>query len=192
MQYHHHSVHMVPPQGLCCGAAAPGAYSTSPLHSAIPLSAPTPPWSPAMDEALSTAESVPGISADGIYHSRHSSPPVSSPGGDLVHYRPLCDPTPSPTNLSDSRCGYSTHEDANRNLKGGVAITKSLAKKEAARRQKVESSRRRRDELRNGYTRLKDILPISNQRDTKISTLERGTSAVLQHFLHLCSQTSGQ
>src|SRR5712691_3941917 len=43
---------------------------------------------------------------------------------------------------------------------------------EEIRRQRIESEQRRRDELRDGYRRccrLKDALPISNQKSSKVS-----------------------
>jgi Helix-loop-helix DNA-binding domain len=45
---------------------------------------------------------------------------------------------------------------------------------EETRLQRMESEQRRRDELRNGYARLKSALPISNQKSSKISLLDRG------------------
>ena len=60
---------------------------------------------------------------------------------------------------------------------GGVNMAESLAntRKEATRRQRIEAEQRRRDELRDGYARLKDVLPVSNQKSSKVSLLERGT-----------------
>jgi hypothetical protein len=60
----------------------------------------------------------------------------------------------------------------------GVNIAESIAytRKEATRRQRIEAEQRRRDELRDGYARLKDVLPVSNQKSSKVSLLERGIS----------------
>ena len=56
--------------------------------------------------------------------------------------------------------------------------TTSLAsndmRREEIRRQRIESEQRRRDELRDGYRRLKDALPVSNQKSSKVSLLDRG------------------
>lgn len=49
-------------------------------------------------------------------------------------------------------------------------------RKEATRRQRIEAEQRRRDELRDGYAKLKDVLPVSNQKSSKVSLLERGES----------------
>ena len=39
--------------------------------------------------------------------------------------------------------------------------------------QRIESEQRR-DKLRDGYRRLKDALPMSNQKSSKVSLLDRG------------------
>nr|ODN79194.1 hypothetical protein L203_05999 [Cryptococcus depauperatus CBS 7841] len=46
-------------------------------------------------------------------------------------------------------------------------------KREDVRRARIESEQRRRDELREGFKRLKDALPPSNQRASKSSLLDR-------------------
>ena len=55
-------------------------------------------------------------------------------------------------------------------------------RKEATRRQRIEAEQRRRDDLRDGYARLKDSLPVSNQKSSKVMLLERGTSPVALVF----------
>ena len=50
-------------------------------------------------------------------------------------------------------------------------------RREEIRRQRIESEQRRRDELRDGYRRLKDVLPVSNQKSSKVSLLDRGKSS---------------
>lgn len=52
-------------------------------------------------------------------------------------------------------------------------------RREEIRRQRIESEQRRRDELRDGYRRLKDVLPVSNQKSSKVSLLDRGESTTL-------------
>lgn len=47
-------------------------------------------------------------------------------------------------------------------------------RREEVRKQRIESKQRRRDELHNGYRRLKDVLPVSNQKSSKVSLLNRG------------------
>jgi len=50
------------------------------------------------------------------------------------------------------------------------------SRRETIRKQRIESEQRRRDELRDGYARLKDTLPPSNQKASKVSLLDRATS----------------
>ena len=52
------------------------------------------------------------------------------------------------------------------------------SRRETIRRQRIESEQRRRDELRDGYARLKETLPPSNQKSSKVSLLERGKFSV--------------
>lgn len=53
-------------------------------------------------------------------------------------------------------------------------------RKEATRRQRIEAEQKRRDELRDGYAKLKDVLPVSNQKSSKVNLLERATSRIVQ------------
>ncbi|KAF6740857.1 hypothetical protein DFP72DRAFT_1086893, partial [Ephemerocybe angulata] len=50
-----------------------------------------------------------------------------------------------------------------------------IATTHTIRKQRIESEQGRRDELRDGYARLKDTLPPSNRKSSKVSLLERGT-----------------
>jgi len=54
-----------------------------------------------------------------------------------------------------------------------------LRRRETIRKQRIESEQRRRDELRDGYARLKETLPPSNQKSSKVSLLERGEYLVI-------------
>jgi hypothetical protein len=71
-------------------------------------------------------------------------------------------------------------------------------RREEIRRQRIESEQRRRDELREGYRRLKDSLPVSNQKSSKVSLLDRGTfvdSLIILLFFYLsviCSYNTHQ
>ncbi|KII94009.1 hypothetical protein PLICRDRAFT_36234 [Plicaturopsis crispa FD-325 SS-3] len=51
-------------------------------------------------------------------------------------------------------------------------------RRETIRRQRIESEQRRRDELRDGYRRLKDALPVSNQKSSKVSLLDRAVTHI--------------
>jgi hypothetical protein len=61
-----------------------------------------------------------------------------------------------------------------------LIYTENLAqnRKEATRRQRIEAEQRRRDELRDGYAKLKDVLPVSNQKSSKVSLLDRATGHI--------------
>jgi len=61
----------------------------------------------------------------------------------------------------------------------GMAENLANTRKEATRRQRIEAEQRRRDELRDGYARLKDALPVSNQKSSKVSLLERATNYIM-------------
>jgi len=52
------------------------------------------------------------------------------------------------------------------------------SRRETIRKQRIESEQRRRDELREGYARLKETLPASNQKSSKVSLLDRATSHI--------------
>lgn len=52
------------------------------------------------------------------------------------------------------------------------------SRRETIRKQRIESEQRRRDELRDGYARLKETLPASNQKSSKVSLLERATGHI--------------
>jgi len=66
----------------------------------------------------------------------------------------------------------------------GATFVENLAhtRKEATRRQRIEAEQRRRDELRDGYAKLKDVLPVSNQKSSKVSLLERGEAINYHHL----------
>lgn len=60
------------------------------------------------------------------------------------------------------------------------------ARREEIRRQRIESEQRRRDELRDGYRRLKDALPVSNQKSSKVCLLDRATTHI--KYLEMTNQ----
>jgi len=158
---------------------APGPFS--PPHGSLPLNSNTPPPpSPEMYEALSPPLSGSDTSGDGIYHHSNSSganSPSSSRGHSLVQRTPRYNPT-SPTSSSGRRRSRSQDSDDD---DMGVAYVENLAhsRKEATRRQRIEAEQRRRDELRDGYAKLKDALPVSNQKSSKVSLLERATNHII-------------
>ncbi|KAI0028585.1 hypothetical protein K488DRAFT_58236 [Vararia minispora EC-137] len=54
----------------------------------------------------------------------------------------------------------------------------AVNRREEVRRQRIESEQRRRDELRDGYRRLKEVLPVSNQKSSKVALLDRATTHI--------------
>lgn len=74
-----------------------------------------------------------------------------------------------PTIDKDDLSGDSDHEALDTK-----AYKFQQTRKEATRRQRIEAEQLRRDELRDGYARLKDVLPVTNQKSSKVSLLERG------------------
>jgi hypothetical protein len=169
------------------GYANPVFNASQPHGGRMPMSG-SPPQSPALYDPLSPPVSGSDAS-DGVYHhSRNSSAtgsPSSSRANSLVHRHSLrYNPTPSPTSSSGGRRsrGRSLSDDDDGM---GVGLAESLAntRKEATRRQRIEAEQRRRDELRDGYARLKDVLPISNQKSSKVSLLERGACCYV--FSHI-------
>jgi len=63
------------------------------------------------------------------------------------------------------------------------SLTDRFRRRETIRKQRIESEQRRRDELRDGYARLKDTLPASNQKSSKVSLLDRGKDHLVLRFL---------
>ncbi|KAF7436382.1 hypothetical protein PC9H_003215 [Pleurotus ostreatus] len=171
----YHNMSLIPPHQY------PPVYAPSP-HGGLALStSPPPPPSPDMYDPLSPPISGSDTSADGIYNHSNSSgtgSPSSSRGTSLVHRHIRYNPTSSPTSSSGRRRSRSQDSDEE---DMGAHFTENLAhsRKEATRRQRIEAEQRRRDELRDGYAKLKDVLPVSNQKSSKVSLLERATNHIV-------------
>lgn len=176
--HYHRSLNMMnhpfPPQ-------VQGVYGEAP-HGGMPLSHSPPPQSPTgLYDPISPPISGSETSGEGPYqtHSRNSSSagsPSSSRANSLVHRQPLrYNPTPSPTSSSGRRSRGRSLSDDEDSMVPGAAEAFANTRKEATRKQRIEAEQRRRDELREGYARLKDVLPVSNQKSSKVSLLERGT-----------------
>ncbi|KAJ7750314.1 hypothetical protein B0H16DRAFT_858663 [Mycena metata] len=163
-------------------------YPPSPPHPHVPLPLPVPasppPPSPDMYDPLSPPLSGSDTSADGIYQggagSGSSGPnsPTSSRANSLVQRQVRYNPTPSPTSSSGRRRRGRSQDSDDEDM--NLLYTENLAqnRKEATRRQRIEAEQRRRDELRDGYAKLKDVLPVSNQKSSKVSLLDRATSHI--------------
>ncbi|KAJ7292849.1 hypothetical protein C8J57DRAFT_8255 [Mycena rebaudengoi] len=179
-QQYHHNITLIPSHQYQQPQQGP-VYSPSPPHVSLAIPASPPPPSPDMYDPLSPPLSGSETSNDGLYHSNSSgaNSPSSSRGNSLVqrHIRGY-NPTPSPTSSSGRRRrGLSQDSD---DEEASMKFVENLAhnRKEATRRQRIEAEQRRRDELRDGYAKLKDVLPVSNQKSSKVSLLDRATSHI--------------
>ncbi|KAJ7146228.1 hypothetical protein C8R44DRAFT_827087 [Mycena epipterygia] len=157
-------------------------YPPSPPHVPLPIPASPPPPSPDMYDPLSPPLSGSDTSADGLYQGSNSSganSPSSSRGNSLVQRQVRYNnPTPSPTSSNGRRRRGRSQDSDDEDM--NLLYTENLAqnRKEATRRQRIEAEQRRRDELRDGYAKLKDVLPVSNQKSSKVSLLDRATSHI--------------
>jgi hypothetical protein len=146
----------------------------------------SPPASPSIYEALSPPISGSDTSGnEGHYHSHsrtHSgaaSPASSSRRNSFISRGSLrYNPTPSPSSGSERHSrGRSLSEEEDDGMGHGDQIASQ--RKEATRKQRIEAEQKRRDELRDGYAKLKDVLPVSNAKSSKVSLLDRGSSSFL-------------
>ncbi|KAJ3978155.1 hypothetical protein EV361DRAFT_786814 [Lentinula raphanica] len=169
-------------------------YNTSPSpHVPIPLSHSPPPPSPELYDPLSPPVSGSDTSADGLYNSSGNNSSSSSRANSLVHRHTRYNPTPSPTSSSGRR-SRGRSQDSDEDDMAPYQENLAHSRKEATRKQRIEAEQRRRDELRDGYAKLKDVLPVSNQKSSKVSLIERGKfsiSSILfdvattNHIIHL-------
>ncbi|KAK0460586.1 uncharacterized protein EV420DRAFT_1306483 [Desarmillaria tabescens] len=58
----------------------------------------------------------------------------------------------------------------------GGPMDKQVSCRESVRQQRIESEQKRRDELRRNYDLLRDVLPPTQQRTSKVHLLSRGES----------------
>lgn len=158
------------------GIIPPSQYHQSPVYASpphvsgqLPAGSPPPP-SPDMYDPLS-----PPISGS------ESGTDASSRGTSLVHrHHVRYHPTPSPSSSSGRRSLRRSHDSDEDDNMGVNFPIENLAssRKEATRRQRIEAEQRRRDDLRDGYARLKDSLPSSNQKSSKVMLLERAVNRI--------------
>ncbi|KAJ7833778.1 hypothetical protein B0H14DRAFT_3462466 [Mycena olivaceomarginata] len=113
------------------------------------------------------------LSESSLSSSFHNSQPAGAnctPPASSVHPRShrICD-----------QCGavetppVSTFQPTANSLVGGA-----FSRRETIHKQRIDSEQRRRDELRNGYARLKDTLPDTNQKSDKVCLLDRATNHI--------------
>ncbi|KAJ7889136.1 hypothetical protein B0H14DRAFT_2692413 [Mycena olivaceomarginata] len=151
---------------------------SSPPH--VPFSIPPSPLPPAPDMFYPLSPSLSGgdTSADGLHHSDSSgaNSPSSSPTNSFAQRQVRYNLTPSPNSPLD-RHGRGRSPDSD-DEEMDLLYAEAQNRKEAMRRQRIEAEQRRRDELRDRYAKLKDVLPISTQKSSKVSLLDRATSHI--------------
>ncbi|KAJ7103092.1 hypothetical protein B0H15DRAFT_767546 [Mycena belliarum] len=182
-------------------------YSSSsppaaPTPIAAPFNPPTRPYTP-LDGAGISPPSLLGpsytlsageMSSDGLTSGRRSrgsgshSPPAtfsaaaSVPRSIASHrFNPIASPparTRAPRRKPTRRDDDSDEEDDDFQPTANSLIGGADSRRETIRKQRIESEQRRRDELRDGYARLKDTLPTTNQKSSKVSLLDRATNHV--------------
>jgi hypothetical protein len=83
--------------------------------------------------------------------------------------------TPPPGHPQSSDEDFDRHDS----LDPYVNQINLLNRKESTRRQRIQAEQRRRDELRDSYARLKEVLPITASKSSKVSLIERARIHVL-------------
>jgi hypothetical protein len=121
-----------------------------------------------------------GVSRDqiNIYNfSDQSTESIASKSGSSVRssrFNPVASPSRRRKRASPSD---SSGDDDGPEI--GPTEARVDSRREATRRQRIESEQRRRDELRDAYRLVKDALPASNQKASKVSLLERGKASTV-------------
>lgn len=132
------------------------------------------------------------------------SPPNYATVPRSQRFNPIAVPTNRPATRAAHRRKASrsttqddSEDDDDEEFKPGGSIATTDAsrdsRRETVRKQRIESEQRRRDELREGYARLKETLPASNQKASKVSILDRGELfGCCPQVLYLSSANSRQ
>jgi hypothetical protein len=170
-----------------------GDYTYSSSPASFNPSSPARPYTPedgaSIAPPLSYNLSGGDLSSDSGRRSRGSgspSPPQTISYAATVprshRFNPIAAPaTRSSTRAAHRRRASRSNDDSDEDDEDFPATINMSAggadsRRETIRKQRIESEQRRRDELRDGYARLKDTLPASNQKSSKVSLLDRATS----------------
>nr|XP_019045588.1 hypothetical protein I302_05978 [Kwoniella bestiolae CBS 10118]OCF24518.1 hypothetical protein I302_05978 [Kwoniella bestiolae CBS 10118] len=163
---------------------------TSPNHPymyQLPLTYGTPLTS--VSNLANVSPSGPGLSmVAGFPVPTQLHPQQTSPASKA---RPIARPRQTRTNtkkiIKQEEDDISDVEDEG-NTGGGLGLSAAAnnnedrvpvsSKREDVRKARIESEQRRRDELREGFRRLKEALPQSNQRASKVSLLDRSVAHI--------------
>jgi hypothetical protein len=180
-----------------------GSPPAAPTPVSAPFNPPTRPYTP-LDGAGISPPSLLGpsytlsageMSSDGLTSGRRSrgsgshSPPAipysaaaAVPRSIASHrFNPIASPTTrtrAPRRKPTRRDDDSDEEDDDFQPTANSLVGGADSRRETIRKQRIESEQRRRDELRDGYARLKDTLPTTNQKSSKVSLLDRATNHV--------------
>jgi hypothetical protein len=175
------------------------SYSSTSYTTASPGRPYTPPdngISPPAVYNLSAGE----LSSDGLTSGRRSrgsgthspasvhSVPFASNIPRSHRFNPIAPPaTRSATKAARRKSRNEDSDDEDEDFQPVASTSNTTdARRETIRKQRIESEQRRRDELRDGYRRLKDALPVSNQKSSKVSLLDRATTHV--KYLEMTAQ----
>jgi hypothetical protein len=130
-----------------------------------------------------SSDSLPPSSGRASRGSGSHSPPAAIPYAATVprshRYNPIVPPaTRASVRAVHKRRLSRSNDDSDEDDDEFQPAQNSGAdsRRETIRKQRIESEQRRRDELRDGYARLKETLPASNQKSSKVSLLDRATS----------------
>lgn len=165
------------------------SYTYGPSSSSYSGSAPTRPYTPTGIYPGALTELGAGeLSSDSVNsnRSRRGSGAVSPPPGSIAaiprshRFNPMgVAPRVSPRQTKRRSRGSDFDSDNDDDFTPSTSnLANNDVRREEIRRQRIESEQRRRDELRDGYRRLKDALPVSNQKSSKVSLLDRATTHI--------------
>ena len=164
------------------------SYTYGPSSSTYSGSAPTRPYTPNGIYPGALSELGAGeLSSDSVNstRSRRGSGAVSPPPGSIAtiprshRFNPMNVTRVSPRQTKRRSRGSDIDSDNDDDFQPSMSnLPNNDVRREEIRRQRIESEQRRRDELRDGYRRLKDALPVSNQKSSKVSLLDRATTHI--------------
>lgn len=171
-----------------------GDYTYSPsFNAASPARSFTPPDGASISPPTLAYNLNNDLSSEGSPSGRHSrnsgtSSPATVPYAATVprshRFNPIGAPANRPSLRARRRNSKSNHEESEdedeefQPTPAPIPGASNDARRETIRKQRIESEQRRRDELRDGYARLKETLPPSNQKSSKVSLLDRATSHI--------------
>ncbi|KAF8910052.1 hypothetical protein CPB84DRAFT_1764478 [Gymnopilus junonius] len=138
-----------------------------------------------------SSDSIPSSGRISRGSGSHSPPtvPYAATVPRSHRFNPIAVPANRPSRAAahkrtrSTRSNDESDDDDDEEFKPGSVVGNNDSaprdsRRETVRKQRIESEQRRRDELREGYARLKETLPASNQKASKVSLLDRATSHI--------------